>query len=201
MTEPSPSDRPNPRIRGELVYLRPSERDDLDRFVRWFADAETTTWLGIRAPFSRAMEDQWFDKMLADQGKTSYHFVICRLADGEPIGTAGLFELDHENGSAGFGISVGEKGEWNKGYGTDALNAICDFGFGELRLERIWLEVFDPNARARRSYHKAGFAHEGTLRRAHFSQGELWDVHVMALLREEWQALPRPKSWELNQPG
>jgi RimJ/RimL family protein N-acetyltransferase len=201
MTDARPADRPPPRIRGELVYLRPAERDDLDTFVRWFADAETTSWLGVRAPFSRAMEDQWFDKMVADQGKTSYHFVICRLTDDQPLGTAGLFELDHENGSAAFGISVGEKGEWNKGYGTDALSAISDFGFGELRLERIWLEVYDPNARARRSYHKAGFTHEGTLRRSHFSRGQHWDAHVMSLLREEWLALPRPKSWELNEPG
>ena len=62
------SPRPMPSLRGELVYLRPAERSDLDLFVRWFADAETTRYLGVRAPFSRAMEDKWFEEMLAEQG-------------------------------------------------------------------------------------------------------------------------------------
>ena len=64
------------------------------------------------------------------------------------------------------------------------------------RLERIGLFFYDGNDRARRAYEKAGFAHEGTMRRAHFSGGEHHDVHVMGLLRSEWQALPHPRSWE-----
>lgn len=188
-------------LRGETVYLRPAERADLDRFVRWFADAETTRHLMLRAPFSQPMEELWFERTVAEQGQSFYHFVICRLADDEPIGVADLRNLDFANGTAEFGISIGEKGEWNKGYGTDALNAICDFGFGELRLERIELQVYEPNTRARRSYEKAGFTLEGTLRRRHFTEGRHENVLIMSLLRDEWAALPRRKSWELNELG
>jgi len=200
MTEPeaSPAAPHLPLLRGELVFLRPAEREDLPRFVRWFADAETTRGLMVRAPFSLAAEEHWFEDIVANQGKTVYHFVICRLSDGEPIGTAGLHDLDFLNGNAEFGISLGEKSEWNKGYGTDALRAICDFGFGEIRLERIFLRVYAPNARAIRSYEKAGFVHEGTLREAHFSEGQYHDVHLMGLLQADWAADPRPKSWQLN---
>src|SRR5205823_2031246 len=94
---------------------------------------------------------RWFDSMLERQGKRDYHFVICLLEDGRAIGTIGLHEVDQESGSAAFGIAIGEKAEWDKGYGTDALNAIADFGFGELRLERIWLDVYVQNLRAQRS--------------------------------------------------
>jgi RimJ/RimL family protein N-acetyltransferase len=180
------------------VYLRPAEREDLDDFVRWFRDAETTQYLALRAPFSKAMEEQWFAGMVERQGKTDWHFVICLIADGRAIGTAGLHQYDGENGSAAFGISIGEKSEWNRGLGTDALRAICDFGFGQLRLERIWLEVYAPNLRAQRSYQKAGFVLEGTLRNAHFADGQYWDVLLFSLLRAEWSAQPRPKSWELR---
>ena len=41
------------------------------------------------------------------------------------------------------------------------FNAIVDFGFAELRLERIWLNVWTENARAQRAYEKAGFVHGG----------------------------------------
>jgi RimJ/RimL family protein N-acetyltransferase len=197
-----PNDQPAPHavpiIRGERVYLRPPERSDLPVFVRWLADAETARQLAIRAPFSEAMEEEWFKRVVEGQGEKHYHFVICLVGDGRPIGTTDLRDLDFENGVAAFGISIGEKDEWNKGYGTDALRAICDFGFGQLRLERIWLDVYEPNARARRSYEKAGFTLEGTLRHGHFADGEFVDVMRMALLRDEWLALPHRRSWEYS---
>ncbi len=196
-----PDDQPPPAhslpiIRGEHVYLRPAERADLPVFVRWLSDAETTRNLALRSPLSMPMEESWFETMVAAHGKSQYHFVICLLGDGRPIGTIGFHRVDHENGGAEFGIAIGEKAEWDKGYGTDALNAICDFGFGALRLERIELDVDAGNARARRSYEKAGFVLEGTLRHAHFSEGEPHDLERMALLRDEWLAQPRRRSWQ-----
>jgi RimJ/RimL family protein N-acetyltransferase len=195
--QPIPA-HPNPVIRSERLYLRPAERADLPDFVRWFADADVKRHLALRAPFSLAMEEKWFDGLLERQGKTDYHFVACLVEDGRPIGTVGLHGLDLENGTAEFGISIGEKGVWNRGFGTEALEAVCDFGFGALRLERIELHVYEANAPAVRSYEKAGFRHEGRLRRAHFSEGRHLDVLVMALLRDEWLALGRPTSWQIS---
>ncbi len=190
-------DRP-PIIRGDQIFLRPAERGDLPLFVRWFNDAHVLRNLAMRAPMSAAGEATWFDRMLAVQGSTDYHFVICLLADTRPIGTAGLHAIDLHNGTAEFGIAIGEKEEWNKGLGTDALRAICDFGFGELRLERIGLHVYAGNDRARRSYERAGFTHEATLRHAHFARGEHHDAHVMSLLRDEWSALPHRPIWDYD---
>ncbi|MEO8246649.1 MAG: GNAT family protein [Chloroflexota bacterium] len=206
MTEPTagpippagdaPSARPVPTLRAARVYLRPAEKDDLERFVRWFADGQVTRYLALRAPFSLAAEERWFEQMLGSQGKRDYHFVICLLEEGTPIGTAGLHGINGMEGNAEFGISIGEKAYWNQGYGTEALHAICDFGFGALRLERIYLQVYAPNKRAQRSYQKAGFVHEGTQRHALFAEGGFWDVDVMSLLRDEWLAQERPRSWD-----
>jgi RimJ/RimL family protein N-acetyltransferase len=185
-----------PIIRGERVYLRASERSDLPTFVQWFNDADVLRNLAMRSPMSLAAEEQWFDRMLAAQGTTNYHFVICLQADDRAIGTIGLESVDQANGTAEFGIAIGEKAEWGKGYGTDATRAICDFGFGELRLERIGLMVYADNERGRRTYEKAGFTLEATLRRAHFARGQHHDVHVMSLLRDEWLSLPHRRAWE-----
>ena len=83
-----------------------------------------------------------------------------------------------------------------RGYGTDAVNCVVDFGFGELRLERISLQVFDYNPRARRSYEKAGFSTDATLRHSRFHRGRHHDVHVMSILRDDWLALDRPRAWD-----
>lgn len=183
-------------LRGERVFLRAAERSDIPLFVSWLNDAETASFLTARAPMSIAMEEGWFERMLAAQGKEGFLFVMCLIDSGKPIGTIGLFDIDHVNGSAGMGIAIGEKQLWGQGLGGDALNALVDLGFGELRLERIWLEVYDFNARARRSYEKCGFTFEGTERHAIFRRGRHGDVHVMSILRDEWAALQRKRSWE-----
>jgi RimJ/RimL family protein N-acetyltransferase len=117
--------------------------------------ARVLRFLAARAPLSAAAEERWFDDMLERQGKELYSFVICRLEDGRAIGTTALMDVDRDNGRAGFGIFIGAPNLWGRGYGTDALNAIVDFGFGELRLERIWLDCYTFNERGRRSYEKA----------------------------------------------
>jgi RimJ/RimL family protein N-acetyltransferase len=189
-------EHPRPMLRGERVWLRPGERSDIPIFVRWLNDVETSGFLSLRAPLSEPLEEAWFNQMLESQGKDVYHFVICRLDDDAPIGTIALFRLDTINASAGIGISIGERALWGKGYGTDAMFALLDFGFGELRLERMWLEVYDFNARARRSYDKCGFVLEGTQRHAIFRRGKHHDVHLMSILRDEWAAQKRTRSWE-----
>lgn len=185
-----------PVVRAERVYLRAAERSDIPIFVRWFNDGETISYLSMRAPMSEPMEEQWFNRMLEREGKDAYHFVMCRLEDDKPLGTIGLFSVDTVNGNAGIGIAIGEKSVWGQGYGTDAMFALLDFGFGQLRLERMWLEVDEFNARARRSYEKCGFVLEGTERHAIFKKGQFHDVLLMSILREEWAAQERRKMWE-----
>ncbi|HEY7526276.1 MAG TPA: GNAT family protein [Candidatus Limnocylindria bacterium] len=196
-TDDLPAVHPVPILRSERIYLRPPERSDLPTFVRWFSDAETVRNLAVRAPFSLAMEEKWFEQLIEKQGRDQYMFVICLVPDGRPIGTTDLREINLEDGHAAFGITIGEKAERGHGYGTEALRAICDFGFGQLRLERIHLDVYQDNVAARHSYEKAGFQVEGTLRHGHFADGRFTDVLRMSMLRDEWLALARPKSWEI----
>ena len=181
-------------IQGERVFLRPFEPTDAEVYRRWRADAEPMVFAGWkdRAPLSLAQSAARMDRLATDQGKDYYTFMICLLDDNRPIGEVGLSELDLRNGSASLGIFIGEVDEWGKGYGTDAVKAILGFGFDELRLERIWLEVWTENHRARRAYEKAGFVFEATLRNDRYEGGRLTSGHVMSILRDEWLNLPSP---------
>jgi RimJ/RimL family protein N-acetyltransferase len=174
-------------IQHGAVYLRPAERSDVPMFVEWFGDWRTVRTLELRAPMSIASEEQWFERMLADQGKGGYLFVTCLLEDDRPVGNIGLFDLDLHNGSAGLGIMIGRPEDRGRGYGSAALRAMLDFAFGQLRLERVWLDVYDINPGARRVYERAGFVHEGTLRRAVYREDRYLDVIRMAILADEWR--------------
>jgi RimJ/RimL family protein N-acetyltransferase len=178
--------KPQPLVRGRLVYLRPGERSDIPLFVRWLTDARTTEHLALRSPIGLAMEERWFDDMLDHHGRDRWFFVICRIEDDRPVGSTDLHEIGLTNGGAGLGILIGDPADTSQGYGSDAIRALLDFGFGELRLERIWLDVYADNDRARHVYERVGFVHEATFRRGLFRHGQYVDVVRMAVLRGEW---------------
>ena len=185
-----------PMLRGERVWLRAATKADFVEEAPAVSDAETGHFLGIKQPISPEGAEQFAQQMLSQQGHSIWAFVICLLADDQRIGSVNLRNLDRENGSAELAIVITDKSLQGRGLGTDALNCLVDFGFGELRLERIYLHVFDFNVRARRSYEKAGFQVDATLRHARFHRGQHHDVHLMSILRDDWLALDRRRAWD-----
>ena len=189
---------PRPILRSRRTYLRPAERKDIRAFLDWLADADVGEGLANRAPWSHIAEERWFEDLQPRQGQSIWHFVICLRHEHLPIGFAALHEVDLHNGAAELGIGIGERSEWDMGYGTEAMEVLLDFGFGELRLERVYLHVFDFNARAMRVYERVGFTLEGTEREAYYRHGRYHDMHLMGILRDEWAAQDRARTWELE---
>lgn len=188
--------RPLRGIRGERVYLRPLEPGDADLVSRWYEDDRVRRLMGD-PPMSHARRRVRYEDAVKGDGDEVFRFIICDLVDDGELGRADLFDIDRANGSCAFGITLGDAVRWGQGLGTDAVNAIADFAFGELRMERVWLDTDADNGRAQAAYRKAGFIEEGRLRHAWFQDGTFVDGIRMALLRDEWLALPRPRSWEL----
>jgi RimJ/RimL family protein N-acetyltransferase len=181
-----------PILRGDHVWLRPIELADMtDGSIE---DADLAHYAGFRRSFSRAEGERFFQKFTGHD--ENVQFVICRLGNDESIGGVGLREIDRLNGSAEVSIFISKSAEWSKGLGTDAMRVMLDFAFGELRLQRIWLRVFDYNERAVRSYEKAGFVKEVLLRRDRFHRANYHDTHLMAIVRADWVADPRKRSWD-----
>ena len=164
--------------------------------MRWYQDTRISTLMGDK-PRSLSWRRSRYETLLAEEGTDTYFFIICRLEDDLPVGRLDLFSIDRQNGSAAFGLAIGDPAMWGKGYGSDAVNAVMDFAFGQLRLERLWLDTDAHNLRAQAIYTKAGFVREGVFRRAFYQDGRWSDDVRMAMIREEWLALSRPKSWEL----
>lgn len=175
-------------ILGENIRLRAIERTDIPRFVRWMNDPEVTQYLLMSSPLSTAMEEKWFDAQLERPPHQGQIFAIeVKVADDwVHIGNSGLHDVDPVNHSAEFGIVIGEKDYWNKGYGTQATRLTLRHGFEHLNLHRIYLEVFVTNPRAMRVYEAAGFTREGVQRQAIFKNGRYIDEIIMSILQSEW---------------
>jgi len=185
----------HPILRGELVWLRPLEKEDL--FEASIEDDQLAHFAGFRRSFARHETERWLQEMASSgEHATQLQFAICLLGSTAAIGNCGFREIDRLHGSAELSISVTDRADWGKGFGTDAVRILEDFGFGEMRLERIWLRTFDYNERAVRSYEKAGFAREVLLRHDRFHRGAHHDVHLMAIIRDDWLAQDRKRAWD-----
>jgi len=173
-----------PFLVGERIYLRPLDEGDLDRCLRWINDAGILARLGRRTPMSRAMEREWLANQYRSDRDLNMAIVV---SDGDRhIGNCGFNEIDHPNRSGVFGILIGERDAWGKGYGPEAARLVLEYGFGELNLHRISLCVHADNERAIRAYEKVGFRREGVLRDAYYRHGRYHDTLIMAVLASEW---------------
>lgn len=174
-------------IEGQRVRLRAVERTDLPQFQAWLNDPDVTEGLTHHLPISSADEERWFADIMTEPPEQRPLSVEVRVGEGwELAGNTRLFHLQWMHRSAEFGIVIGDKSRWDQGYGTEALELVLTHGFDTLNLNRIYLHVYASNRRARRSYEKAGFAVEGTLRQAMFRHGRYVDIIIMSILRSEW---------------
>ena len=105
------------------------------------------------------------------------------------MGTCAFSQLDGDNGSALYHITIGEKDVWGQGYGTEATQLMLDHAFGTLGLHRIALFVFEFNERAIRAYRRCGFVLEGRSRESIFRDGRWWDELAMSVLESDWRRL------------
>jgi RimJ/RimL family protein N-acetyltransferase len=173
-------------LTGEKVCLRPIERTDVDALLPWINDPEVTRTLLIHRPMNREAEIEFIDKMT--KSEQDVVLGIALNAGERLIGATGLNQIDTRNRQCQFGIFIGDKGEWGKGYGTEATRLITGFAFATLNLNRVWLHVTAENAAGIRAYERVGYRREGVLRQAVYKEGRYHDLVTMAILREEWGA-------------
>ena len=179
-------------LAGERVVLRRHAPDNVGAFQRWYSDPEVVRLTRYQdGPMRRDEIERFFAARAL--GPDSLSMAIHVRADDRLIGTCALSQLDSDNGSALFHITIGEKDAWGRGYGTDATRLMVDHAFTSLGLHRIALTVFAFNDRAIRSYRSVGFVVEGRAREAIWREGRWWDEISMSILDSDWTALhPRP---------
>ncbi len=173
-------------IEGKKVALGPRRRDLLPTFLRWINDFDVTRTLAIgMRPITPEQEAEWYDA--SSKSPTSTAFIVYERATMRPIGVTSLDHIDHLNGSAEFGMMIGEKECWGKGYGTETAVLMLGYGFTCLGLHSIMLHAFSFNERAIRTYTRAGFQEVGRIRECHRLGGKLYDVLIMDCLSTEFR--------------
>lgn len=171
-------------LHGQSVTLRPWARSDLRSLVAHANDRRV--WANLRDrfphPYGEAEAEAWL-AFVATHPEPALQLAIA--VGDEAIGGIGLerFE-DVHRGTAEIGYWLGTA-HWARGYATDAVRAMTAYGFDTVGLDRIQATVFEWNAASERVLVKAGYRHEGRLRRHVRKDGELGDAALYATVRED----------------
>jgi RimJ/RimL family protein N-acetyltransferase len=185
--------------RGEKVWLRAFEEADLPRYLEAVNDVEVAFWAGYGGPVNAAGVRSWYEKRVVGLHGQEYYLVISPLGSDDFAGTCWLWNFDSRIGGPEYSIYIADPGRWGSGIGTDATNAVLDLGFGFRDINRVWLFTDAANPRSRRSFEKSGFRLEGIARESHIRRGAYTDSAIMSILRSEWAALDRRKSWDYTE--
>lgn len=169
---------------GTLVRLRAFEREDIKPSLAARNDWETTRTFRAGIPYP--MTEMDMEKIAAKSSAPEDFLFAVETLDGRLVGTLGVHEVDWKNARATLYLMVHPE-ERGKGYGKDALRVALRFLFAINNFYRVGLTVFSFNERAIRLYESIGFRREGVLREALFRDGKRHDIHLMGILRSEWE--------------
>jgi RimJ/RimL family protein N-acetyltransferase len=174
-------------ITAEKVALGPLRRELVPQYSRYMNDfAVTRTYGGWMGPVLEESEDAWYQRMIG-AGRSSVPFTVYERATLRPIGFSGLSDIDFMNRRATFGICIGERECWGRGYGTETTRLMLDYGFTCLSLHNIDLTVHAFNERGLRAYRRAGFKEMGRRREAKRIAGHAYDIVYMDCLATEFE--------------
>lgn len=169
-----------PALTTARTQLQPMGPRFFPQVWRALQDPEIRGLTGTHAVFSEEQVRSALQSRPARDDRADW--AIIRTADSSYLGEVALNNLDRPNLSMNFRIALRGSDVLDHGYGTEAADAVINFGLGVLGLHRISLGVYAFNERAIHSYRKLGFVLEGRLRQALCWDGAWYDELVMSKL-------------------
>ncbi|MDK8190263.1 GNAT family protein [Paenibacillus sp. UMB7766-LJ446] len=185
MSQPTPSPRIPRLMETKRIYLRPFESTDVDGYFPGLFDAEMRRLTGTQNSFTRSQVERYIENAAQDDSRLM--LLIALQENDQVIGDIALMDMHTKNRSAHIRIAIDNTENQGKGYGSEALLLMLDYGFGICNLHRIELEVYAFNQRAIRTYEKLGFQREGVRRDALFYNHQYHDAIQMSILEDEFR--------------
>ncbi len=166
-----------------MVFLRSVKKEDSMILFEWINKRSLIILNSHFHSISESEHENWFNKITPRRNDLVF-FMIEAREERKVIGSCQLFNIHPVFRNAELQIRIGDEKFHGQGFGSEAVRQLVEFGFKDLNLHRIYLNVFSDNHRAIRAYEKCGFIKEGLLRKAAFISGNWVDVAVMGILRD-----------------
>jgi ribosomal-protein-alanine N-acetyltransferase len=177
---------PFPQLETQRLILRQVETTDVEQLYDILSDAEVAkfdyfypvTSIEEATKFIERYKKEWEEKEEITWGiilkETNQLLGICCLGD---------FDEGARRSEIGYDIT---QAEWGKGYATEALEAVIDFGFHVMNLNRMEATITPGNHASIKVLRKLNFVQEGIVRERDLIKGKLEDGIIMSILKRDY---------------
>jgi ribosomal-protein-alanine N-acetyltransferase len=150
-------------------------------YVDWMNDPVVYQYLESGGKYSIELLKEYLNQV---ESRNILFWAIHLKSDNKHIGNIKIDPINIKHGFGEYGIIIGERSEWGKGYAFEASSAVIDFIFSELKLRKLTLGVITENETAVGLYYKLGFALEGVYKKHVLYNNQYSDVYRMALFND-----------------
>lgn len=177
------------KIETERLILRAFKKEDaLQMYNNWSSDSEVTKFLSWSAHSSVVMTKQLIAYWISDyNNEEHYQWAIQSKETGEVIGNINLLNINTDDENCEIGYCLG-KAFWSKGYMSEALRCVIEYGFHVIGFQRIAAHVEVENIASWRVMEKCNLTYEGTFRNfVRNNNGRFSDCKYYSILRDEYK--------------
>ncbi|MGG0715969.1 GNAT family N-acetyltransferase [Robertmurraya massiliosenegalensis] len=174
-----------PIIETNRLILRKLRKEDASRLYIYLSKEEVVQYYDIeKFPSVQEAEELIESLLFRYQSRNQIRWGITLKGKNEIIGTCGFHALEEEHlkGEIGFDL---DPIYWKKGFMTEAVSGLVEYGFGEMKLNRIEALYSPLNYASKRVLEKNGFIKEGLLRNRFYSKDKYMDAVICAILKED----------------
>ena len=168
-----------PVLESQRLILKPLSMEHCSQdYVNWLNDIDVYRYLETGGNYTLEMLKQYLKEV---QSKDIYFWAIHLKENDLHIGNIKIDPINLRHGIAEYGIMMGKKTEWGKGFAKEATLLVIGFCFTTLKLRKVNLGVVAKNSSAINLYKKIGFETEGIYKNHGIYQDEMCDVIRMAI--------------------
>lgn len=174
-------------IKGKKVGLRSVEKEDLSILRDWRNIVEFRKNFREVRELSLTDQEAWFDHLQKTK-HINFMFTIIDLETQKPIGAAGLLYINWIIRSADFSFYIGDGNKYigNDGIAKEAARLLIDYGFNNLNLNKIWMELYEFDKEKIEFFTKKfKFKQDALLRENCFENGKYWDSYIISLIKSD----------------
>jgi RimJ/RimL family protein N-acetyltransferase len=179
----------NPPLSTPRLLLREFEEDDWRATHPYESDPDVVRYQshGVRTPEESRDYILRVMALARETPRRVYDLAVVLREDHRLIGRCGMHVNNPELNEATLWYVL-DRSQWRKGYISEAVRALVDFGFETLGLHRVWADCDPRNPASFRVMEKLGMRKEAHFRENVFIKGEWCDSLIYAVLDHEWRA-------------
>tara|TARA_X000000950_G_scaffold45778_1_gene52136 strand:- start:26040 stop:26585 length:546 start_codon:yes stop_codon:yes gene_type:complete len=171
-------------IKGERLYLRPLNIDDLNGNYRyWLNDPEVVKHNSHgKFPMTENMLKNYILQTTKDESKLV--LAIIELESNKHIGNISLQQINYIDRNCEIAFLLGDKDFWSKGIMFEAGKLLISHAFRHLNLHRIYCATSSNNIGMQKLATKLGMKKEGVRVDGIFNQGKYFDIFEYGLINK-----------------